>query len=663
MAQAQLDLILNAQKYQRQLVQTLGMTEKQAAREGMKMARADRKRAEEAAKAQQRAAKKAGSAWKEAFKAISVIAIAKMAQRAAAAVAGLTKEVIDLRNEFGDMSTRTGIAASTLKGLKFASEASGQEFTKLVNVLRKLPKRMADAQAGSKRIQNAFKALNVEVLDADNNFRSSQLVFEDILVQLDKIEDPTTKAARAVDLLGRQGADLVVAMGGSAAAFAEMTNFAERWGASVAPDAIAQAARMQVEFAAMDVIIEGTKDKLASFIIESGSLKNAAVVFVFWSEVVSETFKAAREEISAVIDEFKALRDAGSIEEFVEQVLSLGKRNVLSGPVAIGTGFKRAGENVREFGKNWDAMMAAISAGTTSGGGIETGADGVDKMSEAMKKAAQISESSRAAMMTAEQKLTEQYRKQANELGEIIALYGVESAAGQAANQALTDLAKSYYHQRSALREKDAEEERKRNEAARLEAKRTADEQIALARTVSDARVSLASTAADSLGSIAQSVAKDNEQSQRRAWAVDKAAGMASAALNTALAVSNAFADVPYPANIAAAIQAGIQGAAHFAAVAASPAPSFYRGGSIDTTYAQPSGQVIPMEIHPRERVRVERQGSTGGRPEILTVESWLDGRRVDQRIASRIRRGGATEAEITRRSGRMGHAFAYAGG
>jgi len=78
---------------------------------------------------------------------------------------------------------------------------------------------------------------------------------------------------------------------------------------------------------------------------------------------------------------------------------------------------------------------------------------------------------------------------------------------------------------------------------------------------------------------------KKQEKAQKdaaiAAFVVSKAASLGQAVINTALAVSLAWATVIPPANIAAAIAAGVAGAIQIATIAAQPPPSFHTGGIV----------------------------------------------------------------------------------
>ncbi|MEY4956723.1 MAG: hypothetical protein RL409_980 [Gemmatimonadota bacterium] len=100
---------------------------------------------------------------------------------------------------------------------------------------------------------------------------------------------------------------------------------------------------------------------------------------------------------------------------------------------------------------------------------------------------------------------------------------------------------------------------------------------IATASSLSD----LASSASDALGQYAESVSKKNKKAARDAFAVGKVVAISSTLVNTALAVTNALATVPYPAAPIAAAAAAVAGGVQVATIAAEK-PSFHRGGLVE---------------------------------------------------------------------------------
>jgi hypothetical protein len=85
-------------------------------------------------------------------------------------------------------------------------------------------------------------------------------------------------------------------------------------------------------------------------------------------------------------------------------------------------------------------------------------------------------------------------------------------------------------------------------------------------------------------------------QIKQQAWNAEKQAALSQAVINGALAVSKAWATVPPPANIPAAIAAGVATAAQIAIIANTKPPKFEKGGLIDGQLHSSGGTVIEAE-------------------------------------------------------------------
>ena len=96
------------------------------------------------------------------------------------------------------------------------------------------------------------------------------------------------------------------------------------------------------------------------------------------------------------------------------------------------------------------------------------------------------------------------------------------------------------------------------------------------------------------------------------AFRANKATGIINATISTALAVVNALAQVPYPANIAASVAAGVAGAAQVAVIAAQPPPSFHLG-SFGAVGNSPASDEVSAVLRANERVLTPRGADTIG--------------------------------------------------
>lgn len=132
---------------------------------------------------------------------------------AAAAVTGgvlaLAKSAINLADDMRDLSQRTGVSIQALGQFKVAAELSGTSLEGVAKGLNFLNKNMVNAATGSKDAAAAFKTIGVATTDAQGNLRSADKVFLDIADRFATLRDGPEKAALAMKVFGKSGAELI----------------------------------------------------------------------------------------------------------------------------------------------------------------------------------------------------------------------------------------------------------------------------------------------------------------------------------------------------------------------------------------------------------------------------------------------------------------------
>ena len=181
-----------------------------------------------------------------------------------------------------------------------------------------------------------------------------------------------------------------------------------------------------------------------------------------------------------------------------------------------------------------------------------------------------------------------------------------------------------------------------------LNAERTAQEgeesrkRIDLEKQVQDSKVQMATDAIGALNGLIQSFAGENEKAQKRAFMVNKAAGIANAVISTSQAITKALAETtdPTPTQSFRFANAAIAAATGAAQVATIARQQFQASGSVDTNISQggtaPStapqfnivgagGQNAILESLQRNPVKAYVVGSD------VTSQQELDRNRINQ--------------------------------
>jgi len=127
---------------------------------------------------------------------------------AAGAFVSLGLKAINVADTFGDLSSATGIAAGQLVNLKQSMILGGGSAESFEKAATKLSIAVGEAGMGNAKYQKSFKDLGVFVTDASGKMRNTGDILQDVIRKLAQIEDPATRAATAVALMGKEAAKI-----------------------------------------------------------------------------------------------------------------------------------------------------------------------------------------------------------------------------------------------------------------------------------------------------------------------------------------------------------------------------------------------------------------------------------------------------------------------
>src|SRR5438045_2570506 len=118
------------------------------------------------------------------------------------AVVAFGKSVLDLADNIVKVSDRTGLATDDVQRLQFIAEQSGNSIDDLAGSISKLQVRLADgkAKAGIEALGLNFKKIREE---------SPYDALSDVAEAIGKIENPTLRAQRAVEVFGKAGTEIL----------------------------------------------------------------------------------------------------------------------------------------------------------------------------------------------------------------------------------------------------------------------------------------------------------------------------------------------------------------------------------------------------------------------------------------------------------------------
>ena len=137
-----------------------------------------------------------------AFKAMALILTAGAFSR-------VVTGAINQADAFGKLSRQTGIAADSLQAYVNAGKLAGVEQSTIEKGLRRLAQSQREADQGIKTYSESYEALGISVRDSDGNLKSSEVLLGDIAERFSDMPNGATKAALAMEIFGRSGAQLI----------------------------------------------------------------------------------------------------------------------------------------------------------------------------------------------------------------------------------------------------------------------------------------------------------------------------------------------------------------------------------------------------------------------------------------------------------------------
>jgi len=167
---------------------------------------------------------------------IPIIGTALTAAFSGAAITAGVKSIIDGADSLNKASQKYGVAVEQLSALGYAGKLADVSLEAIGQGLKKLSTNMLDTAAGTGEAKEAFRALGVDVKNADGSLKSSDTVLGEIADRFAVMEDGAGKTALAVKLFGRAGADLIPLLNQGSKGLAEMKAEAEKLGVIVGGD-------------------------------------------------------------------------------------------------------------------------------------------------------------------------------------------------------------------------------------------------------------------------------------------------------------------------------------------------------------------------------------------------------------------------------------------
>jgi hypothetical protein len=275
----------------------------------------------------------------------------------------MVKGAIDAADHLNDLSKKTGIAVETLGGIGFAAGQAGGDLESVTQAAGKLNKSLAEAAAGNELAGQAFKLLGINVKDALGNTKSADTALVELADKFAQFEDGPEKAALALRIFGKAGADIIPLLDDGGAALQENIEYFKRY--SGVTTETAQAA-------------DQFNDTLGKINLISGAFANTLAADLLPAlQFIADEFLKVKENgtvfhgvAQGLIVVFQTLAVVGSDTAFVIQqvggaigaLVAAQAQLLTGGPQGVINIFKEYNAQADEARKKLDAFQARVMA-------------------------------------------------------------------------------------------------------------------------------------------------------------------------------------------------------------------------------------------------------------------------------------------------------------
>jgi hypothetical protein len=245
---------------------------------------------------------------------------------AGTAIAGMLKASINNADELSKMSAKVGISTEALSALKHQAGLAGVEIAGLQTGLVKFSRTAAEAAGGGKQQARVFDAMGISVRDLQGSLKPTDVLLREVADKFQTYGDGAGKAALAVQLFGRAGADMIPLLNEGAEGFEAARKEAEEFGIIVDSKAAKAAEQFNDNLDRLKTAAMGAANQIMEELLPS--LVQISDQFVQASKGSDELALSAfdlgkdmfdlSEFVSATVEEVRILTNvvAGSIDVF-----------------------------------------------------------------------------------------------------------------------------------------------------------------------------------------------------------------------------------------------------------------------------------------------------------------------------------------------------------
>jgi len=204
----------------------------------------------------------------------SIVAVSKglLAVGSAAGVGGaalfaLSKEVAGTRDRITKMGRELGVTTDFLSGMSHAAQLGGTDLKSVETGMARLSRTVSDADAGLSTAQRSFTDLGISVKDSNGVLKTNEELIFEISDKFKEMPDGVIKAAKAQELFGRSGKNLINTLNQGSTALQNQIHEAKALGVAFSEDAGAEAEAFNDELLRLQTSAQGSLAPIAEQMI------------------------------------------------------------------------------------------------------------------------------------------------------------------------------------------------------------------------------------------------------------------------------------------------------------------------------------------------------------------------------------------------------------
>lgn len=178
------------------------------------------------------------------------------------------KASIDHADALSKSAQKAGTTVEALSRLEYAAKLSDVTLESLTGGLQKLSKSMADSLiTKTSTAATAFKALSIELKNADGSLRSSDQVLADVADRFSRMEDGATKTSLAMMIFGKSGAELIPLLNEGADGLKRWADESDRTGNTISTKTAKAAEKFNDTLTRLSEIMKGVINQMMEAVL------------------------------------------------------------------------------------------------------------------------------------------------------------------------------------------------------------------------------------------------------------------------------------------------------------------------------------------------------------------------------------------------------------